>query len=120
MFKNLRNKVAVLALVAVGLAFGNASGMKSAAPTKTNGKLIYNAIINAKVQEPVYIGISVGFSPVEKTYQIVDMLDKSIDNLILKALSKITPIYNNLPVNLSKPLYHAIKSSRLRKYELPR
>jgi len=26
----------------------------------------------------------VGFSPVEKTYQIVDMLDKSIDNLISK------------------------------------
>jgi len=45
---------------------------------------LFNAIIDAKIQEPVYIGISVGFSPVEKTYQIVDMLDKSIDNLISK------------------------------------
>ena len=45
---------------------------------------LYNAIIDAKIQEPVYIGISVGFNPVEKTYQIVDMLDKSIDNLISK------------------------------------
>ena len=45
---------------------------------------LYNAIINAKVQEPVYIGISVGFNPVEKTYQTVDMLNKSIDNLISK------------------------------------
>ena len=45
---------------------------------------LFNAIIDAKIQEPVYIGISVGFNPVEKTYQIVDMLDKSIDNLISK------------------------------------
>ena len=39
---------------------------------------LFNAIIDAKIQEPVYIGISVGFNPVEKTYQIVDMLDKYI------------------------------------------
>ena len=45
---------------------------------------LFNAIINAKVQEPVYIGISIGFNPVEKTYQVVDMLNKSIDNLIQK------------------------------------
>ena len=45
---------------------------------------LFNAIIDAKVQEPVYIGISVGFKPVEKTYQTVDMLNKSIDNLISK------------------------------------
>ena len=40
--------------------------------------------MDAKIQEPVYIGISVGFNPIEKTYQTVDMLDKSIDNLISK------------------------------------
>jgi len=45
---------------------------------------LFNAIIDAKIQEPVYIGISIGFNPVEKTYQIVNMLDKSIDNLISK------------------------------------
>ena len=45
---------------------------------------LFNAIIDAKVKEPVYIGISVGFNPVEKTYQVVDMLSKSIDNLISK------------------------------------
>jgi len=45
---------------------------------------LFNAIIDAKVQEPVYIGISLGFNPIEKTYQVVDMLSKSIDDLILK------------------------------------
>ena len=58
----------------------------------TNGNIVYcnriddlfNAIIDAEVQEPVYIGISLGFNPVEKTYQVVDMLSKSIDNLITK------------------------------------
>ena len=43
---------------------------------------LFNAIINAKIQEPVYIGISVGFSPNQKTYQQVNMLNKSIDDLI--------------------------------------
>lgn len=45
---------------------------------------LFNAIIDAKVQESIYIGISVGFNPVEKTYQAVDMLNKSVDNLIIK------------------------------------
>jgi len=45
---------------------------------------LFNAIIGAKVQEPVYIGISIGFNPVEKTYQAVDILNKSVDNLIIK------------------------------------
>ena len=45
---------------------------------------LFDIIINAKVQEPVYIGISLGFNPVEKTYEVVDMLSKLIDNLILK------------------------------------
>ena len=45
---------------------------------------LFNAIIDAKIQEPVYIGISMGFNPVEKTYQAVDMLSKSVDNLISK------------------------------------
>ena len=45
---------------------------------------LFNAIIDEKVKEPVYIGISIGFAPVEKTYQIVNMLNKSIDDLILK------------------------------------
>ena len=45
---------------------------------------LFNAIIDAKIQEPVYIGISVGFNPAKKTYQVVDMLSKSIDNLISK------------------------------------
>lgn len=40
--------------------------------------------MDAKIQEPVYIGISIGFNPVEKTYQVVNMLTKSIDNLISK------------------------------------
>jgi len=45
---------------------------------------LFNAIIDAKVQELVYIGISLGFNPVEKTYQVLDILNKSIDDLILK------------------------------------
>lgn len=45
---------------------------------------LHNAIIDAKIQEPVYIGIALGINPVEKTYQIANMLDKSIDNLISK------------------------------------
>ena len=45
---------------------------------------LFNAIIDAKIQEPVYIVISVGFNPVQKTYQQVNMLDKSIDKLISK------------------------------------
>ena len=45
---------------------------------------LFNAIIDAKIQEPIYIGISIGFNPVEKTYQVVDMLNKSIDELVSK------------------------------------
>ena len=45
---------------------------------------LFNSIIEAKIQEPVYIGISVGFNPGKKTNEVVDMLSKSIDNLISK------------------------------------
>ena len=45
---------------------------------------LFNAIMEANVQEPLCIGISIGFNPIEKTYQVVNMLSKSIDDLILK------------------------------------
>lgn len=45
---------------------------------------LYNAIINEKVQETVYIGISVGFNRVYETYKLINMLDKTIEKLISK------------------------------------
>lgn len=45
---------------------------------------LFNTIIEAKVQGPVYIGIALGFNPVQETYQVVDILSKSIDKLIVK------------------------------------
>ena len=44
---------------------------------------LYEAIINNKVND-VNIGISIGFNPVYQTYHIIDMLNKYIDDLILK------------------------------------
>lgn len=45
---------------------------------------LYDAIINAKIKEQVYVGISVGFNPVEKTYQQINILNIYIDKLISK------------------------------------
>ena len=55
---------------------------------------LFNAIIDAKVKEPVYIGISIGFNPTEKTFQVVNMLNKDIDDLILKL--------NTIGINVAK------------------
>lgn len=45
---------------------------------------LFNAITSANIYDPVYIGISYGFSPNEKTFQEINRLEKDVDNLILK------------------------------------
>ena len=58
----------------------------------TNQNIVYcnriddlsNAIMNTEIEGPVYIGVSIGFNPIEKTYQVVDLLNKSIDELVSK------------------------------------
>lgn len=49
---------------------------------------LYNAIIESDIKGPFYIGVSVGFNPVEKTYQAIDILNKGINNLIFKLNNK--------------------------------
>ena len=44
--------------------------------------VLFNEIIKATIQGPVYIGISIGFNPVDKTYQVVNMLNEAIDEII--------------------------------------
>ena len=45
---------------------------------------LFNAIVNYKHKEKVYIGIALGFNPIPETYKLIDILDKSIDKLIPK------------------------------------
>lgn len=55
---------------------------------------LYNTIIESKIKD-VSIGIGIGFNPTHKTYKAVDILNRSIDNLILK-LNSIGIIANKL------------------------
>jgi hypothetical protein len=45
---------------------------------------LYNSIIYSRVEAPIYIGISIGLNSGLETYQQVNMLNKNIDNLIVK------------------------------------
>lgn len=49
---------------------------------------LYKEIKNSNIEDTLYIGLSIGFNPVEKTYELVNVLDNSIDTLIIE-LNKI-------------------------------
>ena len=45
---------------------------------------LYREIIKNKIDNTIYIGLSIGCNPVYKTYKVVEMLNKLIDQLIIK------------------------------------
>ena len=45
---------------------------------------LYNAIIDANVNDTIYIGVSIGFNPVSETFNLVWLLNNSINDLIIK------------------------------------
>lgn len=49
---------------------------------------LFNSVINSKIEEPVYIGISIGTNPVSETYKQIRQIGKTLDYLILK-LNKV-------------------------------
>lgn len=49
---------------------------------------LYNAIIDANINDTIYIGISIGFNPVSETFNLVWLLNNSIDDLIVKLKDK--------------------------------
>ncbi len=55
---------------------------------------LYESITNLKPTKKVYIGLSLGFCPSNNTYKVVELLDKSIDNIIIKL--------NNIGIDATK------------------
>lgn len=49
---------------------------------------LFEKIKKTNIVDTLYIGISKGFNPVDKTYELIEILNKSIDRLIIE-LNKI-------------------------------
>ena len=82
---------------------------------------LYEEIKKSNIEDTLYIGISIGFNPVEKTYELVNALNKSIDTLIIELNKmgieciKLEPLNNHVFILDSKNAEIIIPNNNVKK-----
>ena len=84
---------------------------------------LYEEIKKSNIEDTLYIGISIGFNPVEKTYELVNALNKSIDTLIIELNKmdieciKLEPLNNHVFILDSKNAEIIVPNNNVKKIQ---